>query len=298
MNPAHVVESARLVEVVYDVGGEYVGRASHHHHTPRSGERQRHLGFGLGDAGCEPRGERHRGVVEVEVHGRIVDEGRLVDIYISAGFVAHQERCLHACGRETGLRHIAGLVVAVPGAYAAEGRFSVFVFLRVIVARNPPCRMIAGHGKLREFLGYEQRVCPLLLRKHVAEADAVVVGAELHVHLQSAVFLLKAYSHRVVHIGDGVVLAPYGCPFAVVGVETHTFHSKSACKVFFMAEQAETECRGAHYGVAIEHHAVNGFSGRAGSKFHGYSAVGRCQAAVRRTCACGKRKSRQHAFKK
>ena len=103
VNPRSVVVGAGVVEVVDNVGGEDVGGRTEHYHAPGRGERRGDFGLGHFHAGGEPRLECHGSLVEVEVHGGIVDERGLVYVDVErVGIVAHEQRCLHSGGREGG----------------------------------------------------------------------------------------------------------------------------------------------------------------------------------------------------
>ena len=49
------------------------------------------------------------------------------------------------------------------------------IFLRIIIAWNPECRMIAGHSKLRMFFFYNEVIQILLLRELIAEPQAIII---------------------------------------------------------------------------------------------------------------------------
>ncbi len=156
MNPACIVQRVGLIEVINQVGSQDVGGRTNHNGTPGSGERQFNDSLGLGYAGGEPRGKGHGGVVEVEVHCGIIHEGGLMYVDVHSGIIAHEHGCLHAGGREACGRDVARLVAAVTTADFTQRSDVVLIFLRVVVARNPPCRMVARHGELRQLLGNEQ----------------------------------------------------------------------------------------------------------------------------------------------
>ena len=96
MYPRCVVECAGVVEVEHHCRREDVGGlVAEHDHTPGCGARQCQRGLCLGDARGEMAHKRHGGVVEVEVHGRIIHQRGLMEIDVHAVVVLEHQRCLH-----------------------------------------------------------------------------------------------------------------------------------------------------------------------------------------------------------
>ena len=134
------------------------------------------------------------GIQKIEVHGRIVEGGGLVDVEIETVVGLHLDSRLHARFRERGPRPAAVLMAHIPQtADLRQFRLRVVVLLRVVVAGNPPRGVVAGHRELGQFLldpEADQRIVDVSrvqlggqqVRKFVAEAQAVVVETEADLH--------------------------------------------------------------------------------------------------------------------
>jgi len=108
MYPAGVGELAGLVEVEDEVGGQYLACVvGHHDGAPGALAGRLQPAFHALCVGGEPGAEGHGFVVEVEVHGRIVDQGCLVEVEVEAVVGLEHQRGLHTGVREDGLRHVA-----------------------------------------------------------------------------------------------------------------------------------------------------------------------------------------------
>ena len=81
VNPRHVLQSARLVEVEDETRSQGLGgRGGHHNGAPRRMARGLHAAFVTCGIGAEEGMKYHILVVKIEVHGRIVKRGGLVDV--------------------------------------------------------------------------------------------------------------------------------------------------------------------------------------------------------------------------
>ena len=90
VNPTRVLYLARLVEIENEVARKHVtGIVAHHHRAPRRGAGCLHTSLEAGGIGSEPRLKHHVLVVEVEVHGGIVDTGSLMDVDVEAVAALH-----------------------------------------------------------------------------------------------------------------------------------------------------------------------------------------------------------------
>ena len=115
VNPRHILQSAWIVEVKDEARSQYIGGLlADHDGSPRSGARCLDAAFVAGGIGTQPCTERHRGVVEVKVHGREIEGGRLVDVDVEPVIGFHLQRRLHARFRESGPRPAAVLVPRLP----------------------------------------------------------------------------------------------------------------------------------------------------------------------------------------
>ena len=152
MYPGGVLDLARLVEVIDKVVGlrEHVaGIVAHGHGAPRRIAGRLHIALHASGIGREPGLKHHVLIVEVEVHGGIVDAGGLMDVDIQSVLGLHLQGCLYAGGREDshgGVVPVHGIVET--GADLRELALLRFLLLCVVVARQPPGGMVACHGKL------------------------------------------------------------------------------------------------------------------------------------------------------
>ena len=92
----------------------------------------------------------------------------------------------------------------------AKARTRILIFLSVVVAGDPPCRIVASHGHLCEFFLYPDGL-RVLLGEDIAECGTVVEYSEFHIHLY-ALAVGHGDSHGIIVVADTVVLAPYGSP--------------------------------------------------------------------------------------
>ena len=92
MYPGSILYLARLVEIVNEIVGlrEHVaGIVAYGHGAPRRIAGSLHIAFHTGGIGSEPRLENHVLVIEVEMHGGIVDAGSLMDVDIQSVLGLH-----------------------------------------------------------------------------------------------------------------------------------------------------------------------------------------------------------------
>ena len=104
----------------------------------------------------------------------------------------------------------------------ASADFREFAFLRllllcVIVAGQPPRRMIARHGKLRVLFLDEEVVQRLLLGELIAQSHAIVVDPEANDDIAMGSRLVKIYLQFIVLIAYGGRLTPHGFPRFIEG---------------------------------------------------------------------------------
>ena len=219
VDPGRVLDLAGLVEVEDQVGGEHVaGVVADHDRTPGRVERHLHVGLVARGVGGEPRLKDHVLVVEVEVHGGIVDQGCLVDVDIQAVLRLHLQGGLDSRLGEVGHGRVGPVDgIMETGADLGEAALLGLLLLRVVVARQPPGCMVASHGKLRVLLLDDEIDEAVLLGELIAEAHAVVIDAEADVHLASCVVLGETDEELVVVIADSGRLAPDGLPGLVEG---------------------------------------------------------------------------------
>ena len=121
-----------------------------------------------------------------------------MDVDVESVVALHLQRGLHTGGRE----YRYGRIIPVDGflhalANLRELGLLSLLLLRVVVARQPPCGMIASHGKLRVLVFDDEIVEEPLLWELIAETDTVVIDAEADQHgaqCRSRAFVNARYS--------------------------------------------------------------------------------------------------------
>ncbi len=238
VDPGDVLDGAGLVEVQDEAGGEHVRRLlTHHHGTPGALARGLETALHAFGIRSKPGTEGHRGVVQVQVRRGIIQHFGLMDVDVQAVGGLHLESRLHAGRREGGLwRAAPGTRVLRERADLGELGLRGAELLRGIVARNPPGRMVAGHGELREFLpDLEVGQC-VLQREFVPEAQAVVVQAEADLH-HGAALLVERHEKLIVMVPDGGLFAPDRLPRLVERVECRILEREPAVQVLSAFQQ-------------------------------------------------------------
>ena len=214
VNPACILYLAWLVEVQYEVARQHVACVvAHHHRSPRAHAWRLQASFGPVCVWREPTLKRHSLVIKVEVHGGIVHAGSLVNIDIQAVLALHLQRCLHPSGREYCHRRVSP-VHSVVEASPDFRQFALLclLLLRVIVARNPPSRMVSGHRKLRVFFLNDKISQAVLHWKLIAQAHAIVIDPEPNDHHTFGRWLRKIDGQFVIVVANGCGLSPNGPP--------------------------------------------------------------------------------------
>ena len=87
----------------------------------------------------------------------------------------------------------------------------VVILLRVIISGNPPGGVVSGEGELSDFIGHLEIGEPVLHGELIAEAKAVVVKAEAHIHCNT-VLPLELHQHFIAVIANLPLLSPNGFP--------------------------------------------------------------------------------------
>ena len=106
----------------------------------------------------------------------------------------------------------------------------VVILLRVIISGNPPCGVVSGEGELSDFIGHLEIGEPVLHGELIAEAKAVVVKAEAHIHCNT-VFPFELHQHLIAVIADLPLLPPYGLPGFIYDAMLRAFKGKALGKV-------------------------------------------------------------------
>ena len=217
--PTRVVQLARFVEIKDEIARQHrAGIVADHHRSPRRVEWCLNIGLVASGIGREPRLEGHRLVVEIEVHRRIVYQCRLVEVDVKSVVGLHLQCRLHTRFGEDADRRVAPVHSLVEArAYLGELRLLCLLLLRVVIAGNPPSRVVAGHGKLCVLFLYDEIIELLLLWKLIAQSHSFVIDPKADGHLPLAVRLVKVYCHLVVVIAYPARLSPYGIPCVIDG---------------------------------------------------------------------------------
>ena len=135
-----------------------------------------------------------------------------MDVDIESVGSLHLERCLHTSLREWRLRGIRGDGFTHVTSDLREARLHVVILLGVVIAWNPPCRVVTCHGKLCVLGLYHEIGQILLLRKLISESHAVVIDTESEIHKPAVRRFLHLDEQLVVMIANVARLAPYGLP--------------------------------------------------------------------------------------
>ena len=197
------------------------------------------------------------------MHGGEIEGGRLVDVDIQAVVRLHLEGRLHPRFREGSPGPTAVLVARLPQfADFRQFRLGVVVLLRVVVAGNPPCGMVARHRKLGQFFHDPETDESVLNGKLVAEAQAVVIEPEADLHhggfgfggmvhaFHAADGLFQRHQHLIVVVADVCLFAPHRLPCLVEGAVFCVFQHKGVGEVVAPFE-GETHLGGQHHGLPI-----------------------------------------------
>ena len=214
MNPAGILYLAGFVEIQDEIRRQHIARViAYDYRAPRRLTRRLHATFQSGGIGREPAFENKVLVVQIQVHRSVVNTRRLMNIDIESVGGFHLQSRLHTCRREDCHRRVA----PVDRVMEASADFREFTFLRllllcVIVAGQPPRRMIARHGKLRVLFLDEEVVERLLLGELVAQSYAVVIHPEADDDIAVGGRLVQAHLQFVVMVAYGGRLAPHRFP--------------------------------------------------------------------------------------
>ena len=158
-------------------------------------------------------------VRQIERHGRIVDQRRLVDIDIQSAFITEQQGSLHRivayeCFRgdlAPGHGHRVGK--------CRERRDLITELVGVVVARNPVGAAILRHAELAALFTELKIAQVRLLGKLVAKSQTVVVEPEPDTQQAGAAArALRQFDEQfVVAIADVLLLAQHRLPCLVEG---------------------------------------------------------------------------------
>ena len=81
MDPGNIFQNAWLIEIEDKARGEHIGGfLTNHHRAPRRVTWRLHTALIARGIGAEPRTENKGRVIEIQVHGRIVERRDLMDV--------------------------------------------------------------------------------------------------------------------------------------------------------------------------------------------------------------------------
>ena len=284
VDPACVLNLARLVEVVYHLGGEHRARVvAHHHGAPGSLAGCLHVALHACGVGCKPRFEHEVLVVEVEVHRGVVHACGLMDVDVESILGLELQGCLHAGGREHGHGRVAPVDRVVEArTYLGEPRLLRFLLLRVVVAGKPPCRVVAGHGKLGVLVLDDKIDEGVLLWKLIAQSHSLIIDTETDDHLALGCGLVEGHGQLVVAVAHLGHLPPDGFPSLVesggLGVlDLEAIHQRGLAHALggvLVLGELQPQSRRPHHGLVLVTHLVGG-APTVEIEPHGHIAVGR-----------------------
>ena len=142
------------------------------------------------------------------------------------------------------------------------------IFLRAVVAGNPPGGVVAREGKLRQFLLNIKIGEVVLHGELVAESQSVVVEAEAHLH-HGGLFgvlpvdggLLQRDEKLIVVVANLGFFAPYGLPRLVERARGLRLQHKAGIKAAAV-EELESQSRGQQHSLlasaeGVVRHAID-----------------------------------------
>ena len=167
--------------------------------------------------------------------------------------------------------------------YFGEFALLCLLLLCVIVARNPPCRVVASHGKLRMFFFNEEIGQAVLLRKFIAQSHSLVVNTEPNNDIALRRGLMQRYRQFVIMISDGCGLPPNRLPCLVKGGCLCVFNRKPIHQVGFLKplggvlvlHEFQAQVRRFHHGFAFISHGIGGYAIALQTEVDAYIAIGR-----------------------
>ena len=162
------------------------------------------------------------------MHGSIIQAGGLMDVDIQSVIRFHLQRSLHTRFRKDGngrISPIDSLFETSPD--FRQFRLLCFLFLRVIVARQPPGSMVSCHSKLR-LLFLNQKISQLwLLGEFITEPYPIIIDTKTKNDFTTFCSLSKYSSILVIMITNGSSLAPYRTPCLIERRGLFTLQDKS-----------------------------------------------------------------------
>ena len=218
-------------------------------------------------------GEQKVLIVQIQIGGRVIQNGGLVDVDVQALGRFHLKGRLHTGGREALLRGAsAGTGDVRQVTDLGEFGFRGIEFLGGIVSGNPPGGMVSRHGKLCLFF-LDLEIGELVFQGElVAETQAIVIQAEAdlhhgtlavgiaqirrifgirgaHTHLGGTGglrILLEGNQELVIMVADRGFFSPYRFPGFIFASQFHTRYGESG-KQIFLVQEFKAQAGGLHH---------------------------------------------------
>ena len=224
----------RFVQIESDARCQNVaGIVADYDCPPRRMAGRLHIAFIAFRIGSKPRLEYHILVVQIQVHARVVDKGSLVQVDVKPVVRFHHQSRLYAGSRERCLRRVGGNGLLHQSSDFGKARDRIIVFLRVVIARNPKCDVVASHRELRMLFFNHKIIQRRLLGKFVTESQTVVEKAETDQDRTFVHRLVQRDSHFIIMIPDFFLFAPYRTPGLIEFGSLYLLQFKPVIKIDF-----------------------------------------------------------------
>ena len=212
VDPGSILYLARFIEVQCQLARKHITRIiTHENSTPRCIEWSLDKALATYSIRSQPRLKHEILLVEVEVHGRIIQTGSLMDIDIKTILRLQLKGSLHARIRENSSRRITLIFLTISSddrTDTSQRSDVVLILLCIIITWNPVCSMITSHCKLSVLLLNHEVVQRFLLRKLVAQAHTVIIDTETDGNVTIGRSLIEVYLQLIVMIANGGSFTP------------------------------------------------------------------------------------------
>ena len=213
LNPGNIFVGTRFIQVQSQFGSQNITSIiTDNHRAPGWTARRLHITFIPFCIRSQPWFKNQVLIVKVQMHTRIINQSRFMQIDIQPVGCLHLQRCLHTCWWKRSLRSIWSNCPLQQSANLWKLGFGIVIFLRIIIAWNPECRMIAGHSKLRMFFFYNEVIQILLLRELIAEPQAIIIKTKTNNQITILRLLIQGNSHFIIMVADRFHLSPHRFP--------------------------------------------------------------------------------------
>ena len=217
LDPRSILQFTRLIQVDNQVRSQNVTSiVAHYNRTPRTGTSCLDISFCTVLVRSQVCTHQVIFRIQVQVHGRIVDQRSLVNVDVQSVVRLQHQRSLH-CQVRTRRLACQGLIPCLVdelGNLRQLGGRNL-EFIGIVIGRNPEGLVIARQLELRHFL-IDGEVAQLFLhRELIAESQSVVEQTETDVQQPTGSFLFQSHKKFLMIVTDLTVLAPYRLPGSV-----------------------------------------------------------------------------------